>query len=110
MYGFETAATKFSISDTSKIGGNIGKIKENQLSKELKKEIQKLKINEFSKPININNNYLIIKVNQKKIINEEFDENKIVKEIIKIEKDKQYQNFSQIYYNKIKLNTQINEF
>ena len=46
----------------------------------------------------------------KKIINEEFDENKIVKEIIKMEKDKQYQNFSQIYYNKIKLNTQINEF
>lgn len=110
MYGFETAATKFSISDTSKIGGNIGKIKENQLSKELKKEIQKLKVNDFSKPIFINNNYLIIKVNQKKIINEEFDENKIVKEIIRIEKDKQYQNFSQIYYNKIKLNSQINEF
>ena len=110
MYGFETAATKFSISDTSKIGGNIGKIKENQISKELKKEIQKLKVNEFSKPIIINNNYLIIKVNQKRIINEEFDENKIVKEIIRIEKDKQYQNFSQIYYNKIKLNSQINEF
>ena len=110
MYGFETAAIKFSISDTSKIGGNIGKIKENQLSKNLKKEIQKLKVNEFSKPININNNYLIIKVNQKRIVNEEFDENKIVKEIIKIEKDKQYQNFSQIYFNKIKLNTQINEF
>ena len=110
MYGFETAAIKFSISDTSKIGGNIGKIKENQLSKNLKKEIQKLKVNEFSKPININNNYLIIKVNQKRIVNEEFDENKIVKEIIKIEKDKQYQNFSQIYYNKIKLNSQINEF
>ena len=49
-------------------------------------------------------------MNQKKIINEEFDENKIVREIIKIEKDKQYQNFSQIYFNKIRLNTQINEF
>ena len=110
MYGFETAAIKFSISDTSKIGGNIGKIKENQISKELKKEIQNLKVNDFSKPIIINNNYLIIKVNQKKIINEKFDENKVVKEIIKIEKDKQYQNFSQIYFNKIKLNTQINEF
>ena len=67
-------------------------------------------MNEFSKPIYINNNYLIIKVNQKDVINEEFDENKIVKEIIQMEKDKQYQNFSQIYFNKIKLNTQINEF
>ena len=110
LYGFETAATKFSISDTSKLGGNIGKIKENQLSKDLKKEIQKLKVNEFSKPIIINNNYIIIKVNQKRVIKEEFDENKIVKEIIKREKEKQYQNFSQIYFNKIKLNTQINEF
>ena len=110
MYGFETAAIKFSISDSSKMGGSIGKIKENQISKKLKKEIQNLKVNDFSKPIIINNNYLIIKVNQKKIINEKFDENKVVKEIIKIEKDKQYQNFSQIYYNKIKLNSQINEF
>ncbi len=110
MYGFETAATKFSISDTSKIGGKIGKIKENQLSKNLKKEIQKLKVNEYSKPIIINNNYLIIKLNQKKIINEEFDENQIVEEIIKMEKNKQFQNFSQIYFKKIKLNTQIYEF
>ena len=110
MYGFETAAIKFSISDTSKIGGNIGKIKENQLSKNLKKEIQKLKVNEYSKPIIINNNYLIIKLNQKKIINEEFDENQIVEEIIKMEKNKQFQNFSQIYFKKIKLNTQIYEF
>ena len=109
-YGFETAANKFSISDTSKFGGNIGKVKETQIAMTIKKEIQNLKINEFSKPIYINNNYLIIKINQKKIINEEFDEEKIINEIIQIEKDKQYQNFSQIYFNKIKLNTQINEF
>lgn len=110
FYGFETAANKFSISDTSKFGGNIGKVKENQIATNLKKEIQKLKVNEFSKPIYINNNYLIIKVNKKNIINEKFNEDEIVKEIIKIEKDKQYQNFSQIYFKKIKLNAQIIEF
>ena len=110
LNGFETAAIKFSISDTSKFGGNIGAVKENQIATNIKKEIQNLEINEFSKPIYINNNYLIIKVNKKNIIKEEFDENKIVKEIIQLEKDRQYQNFSQIYYNKIKLNTQINEF
>ena len=49
-------------------------------------------------------------MNQKKRIEEKFDENKIVDEIIEMEKQKQYQNFSQIYYNKIKLNAQINEF
>ena len=110
LNGFETAAIKFSISDTSKFGGNIGAVKENQIATNIKKEIQNLEINEFSKPIYINNNYLIIKFNKKNIIKEEFDENKIVKEMIQLEKDRQYQNFSQIYYNKIKLNTQINEF
>ena len=110
LNGFETAAIKFSISDTSKFGGNIGAVKENQIATNIKKEIQNLEINEFSKPIYINNSYLIIKVNKKDIIKEEFDENKIVKEMIQLEKDRQYQNFSQIYYNKIKLNTQINEF
>ena len=110
LYSFETAAIKFSISDTSKFGGNIGAVKENQIATNIKKEIQNLEINEFSKPIYINNNYLIIKVNKKNIIKEEFDENKIVKEMIQLEKDRQYQNFSQIYYNKIKLNAQINEF
>ena len=110
LNGFETAAIKFSISDTSKFGGNIGTVKENQIATNIKQEIQNLEINEFSKPIYINNNYLIIKVNKKNIIKEEFDENKIVKEMIQLEKDRQYQNFSQIYYNKIKLNTQINEF
>ena len=109
-FGFETAANKFSVSDTSKLGGNIGKVKENQIAENIKEEIKELKINEFSKPIFVNNNYIIIKVNQKKIINEEYDEDKIVNEMIQTEKDKQYQNFSQIYFNKIKLNTQINEF
>ncbi len=85
-------------------------MKENQLSEAIKKEIQKLKINEFSKPIFINNNYLILKINQRETIKEEFDENKIVNEIIETEKQRQYQNYSQIYFNKIKLNTQINEF
>jgi len=85
-------------------------VKENQLSEAIKKEIQKLKINEFSKPIFINNNYLILKINQRETIKEEFDENKIVNEIIETEKQRQYQNYSQIYFNKIKLNTQINEF
>ncbi len=109
-YGFETAANKFSISDTSKLGGNIGKVRENQISKIIRNEIKKLEVNEFSRPIYINNNYLIIKINKKEIINEKFDENKIVDGIVNAEKQKQFQNFSQIYFNKIKLNSQINEF
>ena len=34
---------------------------------------------------------------------------KIVKRMVGIERKKQYENFSLIYYNKVKLNSQINE-
>ena len=108
--GFKTAANKFSISDTAKFGGSIGKVKENQLSKKIRDELKVIETQQYTKPILINNNYLTIKIDQKKIINEKFDENKVVKEIINLEKKRQYQNFSQIYFNKIKLNAQINEF
>ena len=107
---FETAANKFSISDTANFGGNIGKVNENQLSFIIKNELQKIDINEFTDPINVGNNFLIIKINKKNFINLELDENEIVKRMISIERKKQYENFSLIYYNKVKLNSQIDEF
>ena len=107
--GFETAANKFSISDTANFGGNIGKVNENQLSKTIKDELQKVNINEYTDPINIGNNFLIIKVNEKNFIDLKLDENEILDRMMNIEKKRQYENFSLIYYNKIKLNSQIDE-
>ena len=108
--GFETAAIKFSISDTANFGGNIGKVNENQLSKTIKDELQKIDINEYTNPINVGNNFLIIKVNEKNFIDLKLDENEILERMINIEKKRQYENFSLVYYNKIKLNSQIDEF
>ena len=106
---FETAANKFSISDTANFGGNIGKVNENQLSDVIKNELKKININGFTEPINVGNNFLIIKINEKNFINLKLDEDEIVKRMIGIEKKKQYENFSLIYYNKVKLNSQIDE-
>ena len=108
--GFETAAIKFSISDTANFGGNIGKVNENQLSKTIKDELQKIDINEYTNPINVGNNFLIIKVNEKNFIDLKLDENEILERMMNIEKKRQYENFSLVYYNKIKLNSQIDEF
>ena len=107
--GFETAANKFSISDTANFGGNIGKVNENQLSNTIKNELQKINVNEYTDPINVGNNFIIIKINKKSIIDLKLDKNEIVKRMIDIERKKQYENFSLIYYNKIKLNSQIDE-
>ena len=106
---FETAANRFSISDTANFGGNIGKVNENQLSKIIKDELKKIDINDYTDPISIGNSFLIIKINKKDVINLELDENEMVKRMIGIERKRQYENFSLIYYNKIKLNSQIDE-
>ncbi len=106
---FETAANRFSISDTANFGGNIGSVNENQLSKIIKDELNKIDINDYTNPINIGNSFIIIKINKKDVINLELDENEMVKRMIGIERKRQYENFSLIYYNKIKLNSQIDE-
>ena len=62
--GFENTANLFSISDSSKIGGKIGWVRENNLSKEINKNLKKIKINSYSEPIRIGNNFLILKINE----------------------------------------------
>ena len=59
--GFNNTANIYSISESSKLGGEYGWISENNLS-EINLKIKKnLKQNEITDTIKIGNNYLIIK-------------------------------------------------
>ena len=107
--GFNSTANKFSISSSSKFGGKIGKIKENQLSQIIKDELKDLSIGQITKPIKVSNGFLILSINQKNLIESELNEQELLKEMINYERNNQFERFSQIYYNKIKINTQINE-
>ncbi len=107
--GFNLAANKFSLSDTGKFGGQIGKIREDQLSKKVLSELSKIQVGEFTAPVNLGNSFMILKINEKKLINYEIDEKVLLKNMIDRETKEQFENFSQIYFNKIKLNSQINE-
>ena len=49
--GFEKTAVIHSISESSKLGGEIGWINQNQIQKKNFLAIKKLNIGEFSKPI-----------------------------------------------------------
>ena len=53
--------------------------------------------------------YVILKIQdiKKQII--EINEDTALKKMIKFEENKQLENFSRIYYNKVKINSQINE-
>ena len=105
--GFKTAANRFSISDTAKLGGLIGSIKESQLSSKFRDELKKMNIGEFSKPINVGNRFIILFINEKNKINQKFDEKQILKSMIDFERKSQFENYSQIYFDKIKLNIKI---
>ena len=109
IQGFKNAATIHSISDSSKFGGNIGWVNESKLSKKIANAIVKLEIGEISLPIKITNSFLLLKIDNKKRNQIQIDKKKLLEQAIKFETNKQYGQFSIIYYNKIKLNSVISE-
>ena len=64
--GFKNSANIFGISDSSKFGGNLGWINQNQLNDIFLKELKNMKIKEISKPIQTSAGYLILKLNDKR--------------------------------------------
>ena len=108
--GFENTAILYSISDSSKVGGKIGWVNKNNLQINVIKYLEKIKLNASIDPIKINNNFLILKINDERKIPFQIDKQKELERIIRIEKANQLEKFSNIFYNKIKLNSKINEF
>ncbi len=107
--GFYKTAIIHSISDTKKIGGKIGWINESQLNQIIKKEIIKLKIGEYTKPITIPGGLLIVNLDDKKELktNTNFDEE--LKKKIFNEQNSQLKQFSEIHFKKIYKNSTISE-
>ena len=107
--GFDFAALKYSVSTTSNFGGKLDWINENSLNRKIKDAIKNLKINDFTKPINVSGSFLILQIND--IRNTQIEVN-VEEELIKItnfEKNNQLNQYSKIYFNKIKKNLQIDE-
>ena len=109
-YGFKSAAVKFSISDTSSKGGEIGWVKLTNLSQEFQEKIYSLKIGEHTEPIKIPSGNLILKLNSKREIKDQFDLDKETKKQIIFEQNRQLNSFSLNYFNKLKQNAIINEY
>ncbi|OCW83836.1 hypothetical protein AKH18_00010 [Pelagibacteraceae bacterium GOM-A4] len=107
---FKTAAVKYSISDTSNKGGQIGWVKDTFLSEDLVELLSKIEIGRTSKPIKTPNGYLILKINNKKEIENIINIEKELDELIKYERNNQLNQFSLMYYKKLKQSTIINEY
>ncbi len=107
--GFENAALKYSISETAKIGGILNWINENSLNKEIKKKLESKKINQFTDPITVPGGFLILKVNDIKKIKSKKNIQKELDKLIMETKNNQFNQFSIMYFNRIKANMEINE-
>ena len=107
--GFAATANIYSSSDTAKIGGKIGWVKETSLSKIIQKNIIDLKKGQISKPIKINENYIILKIDDVKINKKKIDKKKLLSNRISYIKNQQLENFSLAYFGKVKQSIQINE-
>jgi len=107
--GFAATANIFSISSTAKIGGKVGWVKETSLSKQIIKDIINLEKGQISKPIKINENFLVLAIDDTRINKKKIDKNKILLDRISYEKNRQLERFSLAYFGKIKQNIQINE-
>ena len=107
--GFATTANIFSVSDTAKLGGKVGWVKETSLSKEIRREMINVKKGQISKPIKINESFLILRIDDTRVNNQKVDKNKILLNRISYKKNQQLERFSLAYFNKVKQSIQINE-
>ena len=107
---FKAAASKFSISSSSNKGGDIGWLKETLLSDRLVKILKGVKKDELIKPIKYPNGYLILKINGMREIKQSLNIDNELKESVNFERNKQLNQFSLLYYKKLKQNTTINEY
>jgi len=108
--GFENTANLYSVSDSAKIGGKIGWIEENSLSVKLSNAVKSINVGEYTEPVKLNNGFIILKINNKKNEDKVIDFDSELKKLIKVEETKQLNNFSKIYFDKVKINTKINEY
>ena len=107
--GFENSAATYSFSPSAKIGGDIGWINENSLNNNIKKKINNLQIGEITKPIILSNGLLILKLINTKNSETTIDIEIKLKKAIDYERNRQLNQYSKIYYNKIKKNLDFNE-
>ena len=107
---FKNTANIYSVSDSSKFGGSIGWVGENQLSKIIQNELKKIDEGQFTKPIGVPNGFLLLKINKIKSEEIRLSLEEELEKLIVYEKNRQLNQFSSIYFKKVKNNTKLDEY
>jgi len=107
--GFKNTANIYSVSESAKFGGDLSWVNEKNLSEKLSVILNDLTVGNHTKEIQIGNKFLILKLDEIKNEKIKIDKKKELKKMIEYEKNRQLEQFSKIYYDKVKINTTINE-
>ena len=107
--GFENTAAIYSITESSKTGGNLGWVNESNINIKILKEISNLKIGQHTKPILIPSGFIILKLKDKKSIKKKIDIKKELNLRVRSLQNQQLNQYSNIYFKKIKKDILINE-
>ena len=107
---FKNAALIYSESDSSSFGGELGWISENSISKKIKNNLSNLKKGEYTKPILTPSGFLILLINDIKKTENKIDLENELSKLINLKTNQQFNQFSNLYFNKIKKNIIINEY
>ena len=107
--GFEDAALKFSISETAKNGGELNWINENSLNNKIKKLLSGIQKNQFTDPLTLPGGFLILKINDIKETKIEKNIEQELNKLIVETKNNQLNQFSIMYFNRVKEDLEINE-
>ena len=98
------------MSESASVGGKLGWVKESSLSKIINQNLSNLNKKEITKPIFTMNRYLILRIDDIKYTELKYDKNKELNNLVKFKTNEQLNQYSNIYFNKIKKNTKIYEF
>jgi len=107
LNGFENAAVIHSISDTGSTGGKLGWINQNSINQKLNEKIKNLNVGDFTMPIVTPGGFLIIKLEDAKEQDKEINLEEEIQKLTILKTNQQLNQFSTIYYNKIKKDIKI---
>ena len=100
--GFKKTALIHSNSDSANKGGLIGWVKENNLNQNIQTILSQLNSGQISKPIRTSAGFIILKIEDEKKYELNFNLADKIEEVIQFKTEEQFKQFSSIYFNRIK--------
>ena len=107
--GFEETALIYSVSNSQKESGNVGWVNENTISQNILNKIENISVGDITPAIRIPGGFLILKIKDVRAEKKEIDVEKEISKIIKEKTNEQLNQYSLIFYSRLKKDVVINE-